>query len=1027
MLDSKFQFPFSEAAAGKRDPYDLVLKRCYNWDNSKRRILIVLQTVDGRDLKAEELLGDRSVKTAFHSSIDYTRKLAGAYKEDGVPEAAYAVLNYNGWRHLHMKGTAKHESEQAFAARINQAIKKLKPTHILVSGDQAMKSIFPQVENSEFKRGWVHNLTSGDLKFKVTSTLDFARLLEKGGEKANLLGFWCRHFSYLMLGKNPHDLSHIQSTPRYIDTLEKFDRLMQRFDDAEVCAVDTETRNLSVLHNKIYTIQMATNHNEEVGYVLAVDHPLCHWSVEDRKYIKKELRKRFSAKTGPELVTFNGMFDLRVIRRCLKIPIIWLKVWEIMYGEQSLDDNFVDLSSQGVKVGNLAAILCSYGDDFYYTKEGFSKADRSTTGTVDPRDKGFLQYGAKDVTCLLAMRKQQIAMASHITIGGKNFKPYFVRHMLHQMSDTAHQLSHLREDGSNVSRSYLKHLLSSESPLLAELKRTEGEFKVFKEVQQANKELLANSGFKAGSLFASASPSWMFSLGKSAHKQKLFVEILGLPALSKTKSGADQIDSNYIDFYKDKNKVVSLYGDHQKLSKLRSTYVKGFYKKITTNLDGATDDHLRADYEIVTTGRTSSKNPNLQNIVNRGPLAKIIKRMFVAPEGYLLIRYDYSAHEVRVWSIIANDKVLAETFKAGQKLRRAFIQDPSDANKKAIKEKGDVHILNVLRFFGQLVDKEHPLRDAVKAVVFGVLYGKGPEALGQDTKQGELSELKGKISALYNETLVSKDKKRIVEINRMLEELDLKLTALLEEDRSAYAQNIIDKMFNEFRAGAKWTERMSESAENEYQVYSPIGRRKYLPAALTKDRMIVAKQVRRGSNAPVQGMASEVGMKAGRLIFTEYYKNLKIFKEKLGITKKEWELRVPFNRSVHDANYYAVPYSMVIPFIHVLQYQATYGVTKAYKDEFNVDFTVEPEIELEVSARDDLSYKWDWALPNLVANLKKAVHDANELGVLVGTEDEVMDEILKPWRDKDMRNFLQKKFPLLNVLNLDKQIAEAVA
>src|SRR5271165_6125429 len=123
---------------------------------------------------------------------------------------------------------------------------------------------------------------------------------------------------------------------------------------------------------------------------------------------------------------------------------------------------------------------------------------------------------------------------------------------------------------------------------------------------------------------------------------------------------------------------------------------------------------------------------------------------------------------------------------------------------------------------------------------------------------------------------------------RQLEELDVKLTALLEEDRSKYAQDIIDKMMSEFPAGARWTQKMSDMAETEYHVYSPIGRRRYLPAAMTKDRAIVAKQVRRGSNAPVQGMASEAGVAASRLIAEGYYKNLKIFKKKLGIEKKDW-------------------------------------------------------------------------------------------------------------------------------------------
>lgn len=51
------------------------------------------------------------------------------------------------------------------------------------------------------------------------------------------------------------------------------------------------------------------------------------------------------------------------------------------------------------------------------------------------------------------------------------------------------------------------------------------------------------------------------------------------------------------------------------------------------------------------------------------------------------------------------------------KLLRA-IQNADDVAKNLRKE-GDVHIQNVKRFFGKWVEKSDPLRDAVKAVVFG--------------------------------------------------------------------------------------------------------------------------------------------------------------------------------------------------------------------------------------------------------------------------------------------------------------------
>jgi hypothetical protein len=422
---------------------------------------------------------------------------------------------------------------------------------------------------------------------------------------------------------------------------------------------------------------------------------------------------------------------------------------------------------------------------------------------------------------------------------------------------------------------------------------------------------------------------------------------------------------------------------------------------------------------------------NLQQIPSRGKLAKIIKRMFVAEKGYMLIRFDYSAHEVRVWSIASGDKVLAEAFRAGQKLRQQFIAAKTDEEReelrKQLKTKGDIHIQNCFRFFNKWVTKDDPLRDAVKAVVFGVLYGKSAETLGVDTKKGDMDALKSKISALYDESLKPETaKERIVEINRMLEELDAKLTALFKEDRTAYAQDIIDKMFSEFEKGAEWTQMMQELAEQEYYVYSPIGRRRFLPAAMTGSRQIVSQQVRRGSNAPVQGFASEIGIKASRLIMEEYYRHLPKFKAFYKMTDSDWALRAKYNRVVHDANYFAVPYEMVLPFIHVSQYMATYGVTKAYKDQFNVEFTVEPEIELELGAQDANSHKWDWSLPNLIEALKNTLKESEELDLLDGTKEEILDTILYAWKNRKFRAYLQEHFPLLNVKDLDQQIDDAL-
>jgi hypothetical protein len=178
-------------------------------------------------------------------------------------------------------------------------------------------------------------------------------------------------------------------------------------------------------------------------------------------------------------------------------------------------------------------------------------------------------------------------------------------------------------------------------------------------------------------------------------------------------------------------------------------------------------------------------------------------------------------------------------------------------------------------------------------------------------------------------------------------------------------------------------------------------------------------------NAPIQGFASEIAVKASRLVMQSYYRNQKRLKSMLGLDLKA-KFPIRFNRIVHDASYFTVPYEMVLPFLHMLQYDMTYGITKAYKNEFGFDFTVEPEIEMEIGVKDTESHKWGWALPELLGILEKSVDKGIADKLLSEDKDTIMGKILAPWKDPETLKFLNEKWPLLNV-DLESEIAEAVA
>lgn len=625
MLDRVFNFDHDFGDAWEQYPaYDQGLIQDSHWGTSKRRLLVIMQNVDGRDLKAGSMLGDKNVRKAFTKAYNYARKTATPYTKSGaVPEFALTVINFNGFRHLHIKNpTKRKEAEAAFAERVKKLIRKLEPTHMLVSGDEAMASLFPKVEHPQYKRGWVHQIKVNGNPCSVVSTVDFARLLEKDGQYANLLGYWTRHLAWLLLNRNPHSLAGYEIKPNYIKTMAEFEALMEKWDTCKQVAVDTEAKNLSSLHNRLYTIQFAFDTDPHTGHILSIDHPMVHWTTEEKKIIKKALRKRFGALEGPMMLMFNGHgFDLRLIRRTLKIPIIWLKVWEISFAEHELDENrsllndtvsMADASKKGKKstYGGLSPLCCEYGNDHYLTA-AFSKEERTTIGGVDVGSNTDAQvYMAADVVLLLAIKQQQIARARHMFVRGRDFQPMFVRHMLCQMSDTAHTISHMRDDGSIISKSGLEELMESDSSMRKEARQIEQQLRMYPEVKSANKAILNSTGFKAGGLFSSKEP-WTLKLSKPDHKEKLFFEVLGLEPISTTATGKGAIDKAFVDFYRDKNKIVGLYGDHQAVGKLMSTYVKGWYKRLMTNVDEATDNALRADYFLVDTGRLGSSKPKL--------------------------------------------------------------------------------------------------------------------------------------------------------------------------------------------------------------------------------------------------------------------------------------------------------------------------------------------------------------------------------------------------------------------------------
>jgi DNA polymerase I-like protein with 3'-5' exonuclease and polymerase domains/uracil-DNA glycosylase len=141
---------------------------------------------------------------------------------------------------------------------------------------------------------------------------------------------------------------------------------------------------------------------------------------------------------------------------------------------------------------------------------------------------------------------------------------------------------------------------------------------------------------------------------------------LGLPPGRLTDTGKPATDSKTLQDIAGRHPVVPALLDYKKATKLQSNYARGMRRFIAP--DGRV--HCTLNIDGTESGRLSASSPNLQTIPSRGSLAKLVKRVFCAPAGRKLVQIDYSTLELRVLAMLANEQAMIDLFKRGVDLHR---------------------------------------------------------------------------------------------------------------------------------------------------------------------------------------------------------------------------------------------------------------------------------------------------------------------------------------------------------------------
>ena len=189
-----------------------------------------------------------------------------------------------------------------------------------------------------------------------------------------------------------------------------------------------------------------------------------------------------------------------------------------------------------------------------------------------------------------------------------------------------------------------------------------------------------------------------FNINSPKQLGEVLFEKLGLPPVKKTKTGYST-DAEVLEKLYDKHYVIPKILEYRQITKLKSTYVDGLLNIINPVTNRI---HSNFNQTVVTTGRISSTEPNLQNIPVRLEIGRRLRKAFICDDGYLFIDADYSQIELRILAHISGDKNLID----------AFIKDQ------------DIHKRTASEIFEVPMDEvTSGMRSDAKAVNFGIVYG----------------------------------------------------------------------------------------------------------------------------------------------------------------------------------------------------------------------------------------------------------------------------------------------------------------
>ena len=543
----------------------------------------------------------------------------------------------------------------------------------------------------------------------------------------------------------------------------------------KLISYDLETLGLDWARRgrKIISIQLCTEDNE--AYIIPWDHPQRYLSERGKRKISKQLKQLLCA-PGVEVIGHNLKYDL-----------MW--TWQVMgfrfrIGHDTL--MMLAILNENLQTKNLDTAIKLYVPAMAGYADAFnSEFDKSRMDLV-PWDR-LVDYGCGDVDAVIRLYR---ALRPLIERDGKLWN-----HYQRVSIPGINAFASMERSGFLVDEAALDVFEQVMDEYVAELERS-----MLDRIPASIKKLHVKKGLKFSRTDFVRDVLFKHPDGFCLTPKVFTKKTQKMPPERQVASTSSKDHLPY--FFEECPFTVDL-AEWAKANRLLNTSVRRFRENYII------DGRIYPNYSLWTavTGRSSSSNPNGQNIPKRGTYAKQYRRLFVPPEGCVLLEADLSQAELRIAACMANDHTMIRIY----------------ANN------GDIHAVTAASTMGITLEEFYALDEAAqdlarfkaKAVNFGFIYGMG-----------------------WRKFIVYAKTQYGVEFTER------------------EATSIRRRFFSTYKRLPNWHSRMRNFAQEHMFVRSYSGRIRHLPMIDSEEEGIQAEAQRQAINSPVQEFASSLGVMA---------------------------------------------------------------------------------------------------------------------------------------------------------------------